>query len=60
MPAKKGHRVQIAAYLDEPVYEALQQLSRQSRIPAAVYVREAIDDLLGKYRAKPVRKGAKR
>jgi hypothetical protein len=52
MPAKKGHRLHIAAYIDEPVYEALRGLSLRTRVPTAAYLREAVDDLLRKYKAQ--------
>jgi hypothetical protein len=44
-------------YLDHEKAELLAQLSAQSRIPKAVLLREAVDDLLVKYRLlKPKRK----
>ena len=48
-----SNRVMIPAYLDESVKEKLDRLSKLTRVPVAVYVREAIDDLLEKYTEKP-------
>ena len=58
MPTMKGRRVLSSLYLDPPVHKALKQLSETSRIPVAVYLREAIADLLSKYGVKP-RQGRK-
>jgi predicted DNA-binding protein len=52
MVTMKGKRVLTSLYLDPPVHRALKELSRASRIPTAVYLREAIADLLGKYGVK--------
>lgn len=52
MTTMKGKRVNTSLYLDPPAYEALKSLSEKSRIPVAVYLREAIDDLLAKYKVK--------
>lgn len=51
--------IQAPMYLDPKAFTLLCQLSRESRIPRAVLVREAIDDLLKKY-AKTLRKGARK
>ena len=48
-----------SVYLDPPVFEALQQLSLKTRVPAAVYMREAVGDLLMKYDVKVSKKKAK-
>jgi hypothetical protein len=45
-------RVLTSLYLDPPVYKALRDLCLTTRIPTAVYLREAIADLLGKYGVK--------
>jgi hypothetical protein len=58
MPTMKGRRVLTSLYLDPPVHKALKQLSETSRIPVAVYLREAIADLLSKYGVK-AREGRK-
>jgi predicted DNA-binding protein len=58
MPTMKGRRVLSSLYLDPPVHKALKQLSETSRVPVAVYLREAIADLLSKYGVK-TRKGRK-
>lgn len=58
MPTMKGRRVLTSLYLDPPVHKALKQLSETSRVPVAVYLREAIADLLSKYGVK-AREGRK-
>jgi len=58
MPTMKGRRVLTSLYLDPPVHKALRELSLTTRVPTAVYLREAIADLLGKYGVK-VPKGKK-
>ena len=50
MATMKGKRVLTSLYLDPPVQEALRRLSEETRVPQAVYLREAVDDLLAKYR----------
>lgn len=52
MATMKGKRVLTSLYLDPPAYEALKGLSESSRVPVAVYLREAIDDLLAKHKVK--------
>ena len=37
-------------YLDQEALDALKRLSTITRVPASVYVREAIEDLLVKYK----------
>ena len=59
MPTMKGKRVLMSLYIDPDVYSAVKKLSKQTRIPAAVYLREAIDDLLDKYRVEVVTSGEK-
>ena len=44
-----GRRMMMVMYLDPAPRDALRKLSEVTRIPVAVYVREAIDDLLKKY-----------
>ncbi|MHB1872330.1 MAG: ribbon-helix-helix domain-containing protein [Steroidobacteraceae bacterium] len=48
----KGKRVLTSLYLDPPVHKALRQLSEATRVPAAAYLREAVEDLLKKYGVK--------
>lgn len=55
MPTMKGNRVLTSLYLDPEAHEALKRLSKTTRVPAAVYLREAVDDLLKKYKV-PVEK----
>jgi hypothetical protein len=54
-----GRRVLSSVYLDPPVSEALKGLSERTRIPIAVHMREAVDDLLAKYKIR-VRGSAKK
>ncbi|MGE0466681.1 MAG: ribbon-helix-helix domain-containing protein [Steroidobacteraceae bacterium] len=42
-------------YFDRPQHDALRQLSITTRVPLAVYLREAVDDLLKKYGVKTVK-----
>jgi predicted DNA-binding protein len=48
MPAKK--HVMSSMYLTPAAHRALAKLCERTRVPRAVLVREAIDDLLKKYR----------
>jgi len=43
-------------YLDPPVHDALIKLSATTRVPVAVYMREAIADLLRKHRVRVAKK----
>ena len=52
MVTMKGKRVLTSLYLDPPVHKALRQLSESTRVPAAAYLREAVEDLLKKYGVK--------
>jgi len=54
MPHKKDpeKRVFTGVYFDRPQHDALRQLSTTTRVPLAVYLREAVDDLLKKYGVK--------
>lgn len=49
MPMMKGKRVLTSLYLNPPMHVALKQLSETTRVPIAVYLREAVSDLLAKY-----------
>ena len=51
MPQKKDpeKRVFTGVYFDRPQHDALRKLSTTTRVPLAVYLREAVDDLLKKY-----------
>lgn len=55
MATMKGKRILTSLYLDPPEHTALKALSEKTRIPAAVYLREAVDDLLIKYKVKVTR-----
>ncbi len=56
----KGKRILTSIYLDPPVYEAIKNLSKETRVPQSVYLREALDDLLKKYRVKVTKPRAKK
>ncbi|MGH8249195.1 MAG: ribbon-helix-helix domain-containing protein [Steroidobacteraceae bacterium] len=58
MPRKKDpeKRVFTGVYFDRPQHDALRQLSNRTRVPLAAYLREAVDDLLRKYRVPVARK----
>jgi hypothetical protein len=47
----KSHRPAVLAHLDEEKLALLDELSAMTRIPRAVLIREAVDDLLEKHRA---------
>ena len=49
---KIGKRIMTPLYLDPPQKAALRKLSDRTRVPMAVYLREAVDMLLAKYRLK--------
>jgi Ribbon-helix-helix domain len=62
MPQKKDRekRVFTGVYFDRGQHDALRALSDRTRVPLAAYLREAVDMLLAKYRAKagkPKRRG---
>jgi hypothetical protein len=53
---KTTRKVEVA-YLDAAKLELLKQLAAHTRIPRSVLMREAVDDLLVKYRLlKPARR----
>ena len=45
----KGKRRQLLGYYDLAAVKHLQLLSKLTRVPQSVYLREALDDLLRKY-----------
>ncbi len=47
----KGMQVQVTSYFDRAAVQRLRTLSEATRVPQAVYLREALDDLLKKYAA---------
>ena len=54
----KTTRTAETVYLDPDKLELLKKLAEETRIPRAVLAREAIDDLLVKYKAlKPAKGG---
>jgi hypothetical protein len=54
MPQKKDQekRVFTGVYFDRPQHDALRELSKETRIPLAEYLREAVNDLLKKHGVK--------
>lgn len=46
---KKGNRLQITTYYDHGAITHLKLLSGSTRVPMAIYFREALDDLLDKH-----------
>ncbi len=48
----RGHREMMSIYLRPEVADCLRQLSAQTDTPIAHYLREAVDDLLTKYKVK--------
>lgn len=59
MAVMKGKRILTSLYIEPEVHAALKGLSEQTRVPIAVYLREAVSDLLAKYGTK-VKPAAKR
>jgi len=45
----KGNRTQLLGYYDQSAVKQLRLLSKLTRVPQSVYLREALDDLLRKY-----------
>ena len=45
----KGKRTQVLGYYEPGTVKQLQLLSKLTRVPQSVYLREALDDLLRKY-----------
>ena len=52
------NNIPVIAYLTPEQKKTLDQLAKATRIPKSIYIREAIDDLLVKYKAK-LKGGAK-
>lgn len=50
MPKVVGRRIMTSAYLDPDAYEALMDLSKRLGTPAAELMRQAVSDLLLRYR----------
>jgi hypothetical protein len=50
--SKKGNRVQVMGYYTPAAVRRLLALSKATRIPQAVLLREALDDLLAKRATK--------
>jgi hypothetical protein len=45
----KGNRTQLLGYYDLGAVKQLRLLSKLTRVPQSVYLREALDDLLRKH-----------
>ena len=54
----KGNQVQVASYYSAEAVKRLRALSELTRVPQAMYLREALEDLLKKY-ASTLRKAAR-
>jgi len=52
----KGNQTAITGYYDPAAAKRLKALTDATRVPQAVYLREALEDLLKKY-ASTLRKG---
>lgn len=52
MAPQRGHQVQVGTYLSPEMFAELKRISAKTRVPMAVYVREAIDAMLKKHRRK--------
>jgi predicted DNA-binding protein len=52
MATMKGKREMTSIYLRPEVLSALRALGQRTDIPVAHYLREAVDDLLDKYKVK--------
>jgi hypothetical protein len=48
-PSKVGKQLRIVSYYTPPAVETLTRLCKATRVTQAVYLREALDDLLKKY-----------
>lgn len=64
MAQKYGNKMGVSAYISPEIYDALKGLTASTRVPMSVYLAEAIDDLLAKYKvkvpkAKPTKEGKK-
>lgn len=62
MPQKKDRekRVFTGVYFDRAQHDALRNLSDQTRVPLAAYLREAVDMLLAKYGVRSAKPRARR
>lgn len=47
---KKGNQVQICSAYPPELAEELEKLIERTRVPLATYMREAVEDLLKKYK----------
>jgi predicted DNA-binding protein len=49
---KAERRVRVALFIEPEQHRKLQALTKATRVPWAVYVREGVDMLLAKYKRK--------
>lgn len=52
MKAMKGKRKHLSLYVDPEIADSLRTLSTKTRIPQQSLLREAVDDLLAKYKMR--------
>jgi hypothetical protein len=52
---RRAEVVSTHVLVPEPEAEKLRELSRRTRVAQSEYLREAVDDLLGKYGRAPIR-----
>jgi predicted DNA-binding protein len=50
-PVKYGNQLKLASYYPPELVQQLKRLSDTTRVPQAVYLRKALEDLLKKYGA---------
>lgn len=48
-------KTRFTTYVTQDVYDKLRELSKETRVPIAGYIQEALEDLLDKY-DKPIEK----
>lgn len=56
----RGNREMLSIYLRPEVADKLRELGARTDIPVAQYLREAVDDVLKKYKVKVPKPRAKR
>lgn len=49
MATMKGNQRLVSLYIEPGVHDSLKELSKETRIPVAAFLREAVDDLLAKH-----------
>ena len=56
---KKGHQIQICSSYPPELAEELDKLIERTRVPLATYMREAVEDLLKKYKGNNAKSASK-